>query len=250
MQGISEMKEWQKQQSRTTAVLGADIQSIKATVRNESDQIITAIRKGIAETETSSSAHFENVGHRNEEVKQDLYSISDRLEGISSMTNEQRTTLQTLISMISGFKLQEHIENRDAHNVTTSNAHPFADDKSEESELPCDTEYDRILSRIINNANKIAIHRYSKDTQLIIEDMGRLLDLVMQRFGTTTPTRDDLARKRKAVCDYHYAELETEVQSMELMSRAKRVLNCTQRAQFSNPGPATHSICSSWADDD
>ena len=246
MQGIAELKEWRQQfkkaateQYRKTADLRMNLQAVRATVIDESDQVKTEIRKRTSDAKTSSSAHAEEFARRNEEVMQELHSISDRLEGASSMTSEQLTTVQTLVSMLEGIQLGERIRYQDTHNDTTSNAYPIADGKSDDFDMANDPEYEAILARISDFANRIATHKYSRDAQLIIKDIGRLLGLVMQQSGAKIPDRDDLPRKRKTLCDYRYAKLETEVQSMEFLSRAKRVLTSTQRVRLSNPGQTT-----------
>ena len=243
MQGVAELKEWQQQfekaateQYRKTTDLGMNLQAVRATVTDESDQVKTEIRKGTYDAKTSLSAHAEESALRNEEVMQELHSISDRLEGVSSMTSEQLTTVQTLVSMLEGIQLGERIRYQDTHNDTTSKAYPTADGKSDDFDMANDPDYEAIVARINDFANRIATHTYSRDAQLIIEDIGRLLGLVMQQSAAKIPDRDDLPRKRKILCDYHYAELETEVQSMELLSRAKRALTSTQRVQLSNSG--------------
>ena len=219
-----------------------NLQVVRATVMDESDQVKSEIRKGTSDSKTSSSAHAEDVARMNEEVMQETHRISHRLQGVSSMTSEQLTTLQTLVSMIKGIQLGERSRHQHTHDDTTRQAYPTASGKSYDSNMANDPEYDAIVARISDCANRIATHKYSRDAQLIIEDIGRLLGLVMQQSGAKIPDRDDLPRKRKILCDYHYAELETEVQSMEVLSRAKRVLGSAQRVQLSNPGQTTYSM--------
>ena len=79
-------------------------------------------------------------------------------------------------------------------------------------------------------------HKYSKNAQLVIEDTGRLLGLMMQELSATSPNRDDLPRKRKSLCDNDYSELETEVLLLEDLEKTKRVLTASQRVQMFNQG--------------
>ena len=256
IQGIAEIREWQQQfetaateQYNNIADLSTNLNTIRTTIIDRNDQVMTEIQKGISEALTSSSARFKDAGRRNEAVKQELHSISDRLKGISSMTSEQITTLQTLVSMMSGIQLGQRREHPDKHDDITSIAHATANSNSDESDMTHDPEYELIVARINHLANEVAVHKYSRDAQLIIEDVGKLLGLVMQQFSATNPDYDNLPRKRKTLCDYHYTQLETEVQSIEALSRAKRVLTSTQRVQLSNLGQPTYSIASGFADD-
>ena len=253
MRGITEITKQQQQlekftieQYGRTADLGT---KLCATVIDASDQVKAEIKKGISEAKISSAALIEDVGCRIEELKQGLHRNFDRQEGVSNMTSEQLTIMQTLVSMISEIQLGKRTHHQDTRNDITSKAYPTANDTSDESEMINNPQCEVILARISHTANKVATNKRSRDAHSIIEDIGRLLGLVMQQSSATNLDRDDLPRKRKVLSDYHYNKLETEVQSREFLSRAKRVLTADQRVQISSPGQPTYSRYLVRADD-
>ena len=165
-----------------------------------------------------------------------LRSISDRLEAVPSMASEQLSTLQNLIGMMSRMQLEMRSGHQEEQNSVGSQANITDIDCSRVLETVDDPEIERLMRRICHFARTMTIHRHSKNAQMVIEDIGSLLGLVMKRFSATNLSRDELPRKRKILCDYEYSELETEVESMEDLVKAKRVLTASERVRISNQG--------------
>ena len=74
-----------------------------------------------------------------------------------------------------------------------------------------DPEIERLIGRIYHFARTMTIHRHSKNVQLVIEDIGSLLGLVIKQLSATSLSRDKLLEKRKILCDNEYSKLETEM---------------------------------------
>lgn len=200
---------------------------------------MTEVRGGISEATNSASAQIEEARRMNVEVMQELHSISDRMEAVPSMANEQLSTLQSLVGMMSGMQLGMRTGIQSSPRATTDETYSNDNHGNNESQRIHHAEFDEIVARICHSAATMITCSYSKDAQRIIEDIGRLLGLMMQQISATSPSRDDLLRKRKFLCDYDYSELETEVQSREDLAKAKRILTASGRVRIAERGPNT-----------
>ena len=259
IQGIAELKEGQQQYGKVAAVgyekigdLQTDIQCMGAMIDNknhQSDAFMTEIRGGISEATNSAFAQIEEIGRLKAEVMQKLHSISDRLETVPSMANDQVSTLQSLVEMMRDIKLGIRTGAQNQPNTTFDEIDPTGDHRNNDSEPTHDAEIEDndsepthdaeiegMVAQIGHFAGTMPTYRYSKDAQTIIEDIGRLLGLMMQRLSATNPSRDDLPRKRKLLSDYEYSELETEVQSMEDIAKTKRILTASPQVRISDQG--------------
>lgn len=223
--------------------LQTDIQCIGAMIDNKnhqattrSDAFMTEIRGGISEVTNSASAQSEEVRHFKAEVMQKLHSISDQLEAVPSMANDQLLTLQSLVEMMSDIKLGIRTGAQNQPHTTANEAYPPGDHRNNESNPTYDAEVEGMVAKICHFAGTMTTYKYSKDAQTIIEDISRLLGLMMRRISATSPSRADLPRKRKVLSDYQYSELETEVQSMEDLAKAKRILAASLRVRISDQG--------------
>ncbi|KAM0800742.1 hypothetical protein BDR22DRAFT_232300 [Usnea florida] len=92
------------------------------------------------------------------------------------------------------------------------------------------------MRRICQFVRTMTTYRYSKNAQLVIEDIGSLLGLLMKQPSAINLSRDELPKKRKILCDYEYSELETDIQSTEDLAKAKRILAASERVEISNQG--------------
>lgn len=249
--GIAEVKTWQQQFGKAATVgyddIRTDVRHLRDTIDDSSHQatirseaLMTEVRKGMSETTNTSFAQIEEVRRMKAEVAQELHSISDRLKAIPSIASEQLSTLQSLVEMLSRMHLEMRTGDQNSLKKPISEAHVTTNGGSDDTDLSYDSESKEILARICHSANKITTCRYSKEAQSVIEDIGRLLGLVMQHLSATSPSRDDLTRKRKVLCDYHYSELETAVQSMENLEKAKRVVTATHGVRVFNQGRYRH----------
>lgn len=250
IQGIAELKAGQQQYGKLTAVgnenigdLRMDIQCMGAMIDNKnqqattrSDAFMTEIRGGISEVTNSASAQIEEVGRIRADFMQMLHSISDRLEAVPSMANDQLSTLQSLVEMMSDMRLGMRTGAQSPPRHTINKTNPTENHRKNDSEPTYHAEIEGIVARICQFAATMRIYKYSKDAQTIIEDIGRLIGLIMQQLSATNPSRDDLPRKRKVLSDYQYLKLETEVQSMEDLAKAKRILAASQHVRISDQG--------------
>lgn len=251
IQGLAGLQTRQQQFGKALTVgneklveLRADVQSVRAMVNDKGRQAtiqceasMTEVREGIFEATTNSaSAQIEAVERAEAQVMQELHSISDRLDAIPSMASEQLSTLQNLVAMMNSLQIRMVTERQNLPNNRLSEAFPIINDKSNDMEMTYDSAIEEPIARICHFASMITTHKYSKDAQLVIEDIGRLLGMVMQQLSATSPSRDELPRKRKFVGDHQYSEFETAVQSMEDLAKAKRALTSSQRVQISNQG--------------
>ena len=250
IQGIAELKAGQQQYGNAAAIgyekisdLQTDIQCVGARIdgKNQqaatrSDAFMTEIRGSISEVTNSASAQSEADGRWKAEVMQMLHSISDRLEAGPSMANDQISTLQNLVEMMSDMKLGVRTGAQSQSNTTFNETDPTGNHRNNDSEPTHDAEIEGMIAQICHFAGTMPTYRYSKDAQTIIEDIGRLLDLMMQRLSATSPSRDDLPGKRKLLSNYQYSKLEMEVQSMEDLAKAKRILTASPRVRLSDQG--------------
>lgn len=253
IQGIVELKAGQQHFGEAAAVgyekiadIQTEIQHTRAMIddehlqaRTRSEALMTEVRRGISEVTNSAFAQAGETGRMNAEVMQKLHSISDRLEAIPSMANEQLLTLQSLVEMMSGMQLGMHTGVQSLPKAVIDNTYSTEIYGNNELQPTYNAEIEGTVARICHCAGTMTTCRYSKDAQTIIEDIGKLLGLMMQQLSATTPSRDDLPRKRKILCDYHYSDLETEVQSMEDLAKAKRILTASERIRISDQGPYT-----------
>ena len=250
IQGIADIRTEQQQfgeaitiGSERIANIQADVQNLRATVHGRSHQaslqseaFMTDVRSGISEVTNSASGQAEEVGRMNIEIMEKLRSISDRLEAVPSMATEQLSTLQTLVGMISGMQLEMRSERQEEQNTIRNKANLTEIDRSTDLSIAAYPEIEGIMRRIDHFARTMTPHRQSKTAQSVIEDIGRLLGLVMQYSGATSLSRDELPRKCKTLCDYHYSELETAVQTREDLAKAKRILTASERVRISSKG--------------
>ena len=250
IQGIADIQA-EQQQCRENVTIGyeriteiqADVQDLRVTVDDRSHQAIvqseafmTDVRSGISEVATSAFGQVEVVERMNIEVMEKLRSISDRLEAVPSMAIEQLSTLQNLVGMISGIQLETRFGHQEEQNIIRSKANLTDIDRSRDLESVDDPEIERIIRRICHFARTMTTHRHSKNAQLVIEDIGSLLGLLMKQLSATSLSRNELPEKRKSLCDYEYSELETEMQTMEDLAKVKRVLTASERVRINNQG--------------
>lgn len=245
--GITEVKTWQHQFGKAATIgydnIRTDVQDLRDTIDDRShqaasrlDTLITEIREGMSETTNASFTQVEEVRGIGAEVTQQLRGISDRLKAIPSIASERLSTLQSLVEMSSRMHLDIRTVDQNSSTKPISEAHSIVNDRCNDTDRSSDSETKKILARICHFADKMTTCRYSKEAQFILEDTGRLLGLVMQRLSATSPSHDELTRKRKVVCDNHYSELETATQSIEYLEKAKRVLTAAHGVRVSYQG--------------
>ena len=172
------------------------------------------------------------------EVMENFRSISDRLEAEPSMTSEQSSNLQNLVGMLSGVQLETRSGRQEEPECVGSQANFTVIGSTIYLEMINDPEIERMMGKICHfTSTRTRIGAmHSKNAQSLIEDIGRLLGLVMQYSRATSLSRDELPRKRKKLCDYEYSQLETVVQTREDLAKAKRVLTASERVRISNKG--------------
>ena len=250
IQGIAELKAGQQQYGKAAAVgyekignLQTEIQHMGAMIDNKihqaskrSEAFMTEIRGGISEVTNSASAQIEELGRMNATVMQKLHSISDRLEAVPSMADDQLSTLQSLVEMISDLSLGMRTRAQSPPINTINESYPTGNYRTTDPEPTYHAQIEEIVARICQFAGTMRTSKHSKDAQTIIEDIGKLLGLMMQEISATSPSRDDLPRKRKILSDYQYSELKKEVQSREDLAKAKRILTVSQRVRISHQG--------------
>ena len=248
--GIAELKTRQQQFGRAAAIgynniagIRTDIQEIKAIIDDKGHQayvrsaeFMTEVQEGISKATTLSSAQNKNSRRVNAKFFQELHSVCDRLDALPDIGREQLSSLQSLVSMLSDLQLEMRTQRQNSRPSAKMEASLTHHDRCINGETSQNLEVERILARVYHFAGKITTHTYSQGAQSAIEDLGRLLGLVMQQISATSPRRDELPRKRKILCDYHYSNLETEVQSIEDLGKAKRVLTSSDRVRTSSQG--------------
>ena len=248
--GIAELTTRQQQFERAAAIgykniagIRTNVQEIKATIDDKghqayvrSEDFMTKVQEGISKATALSSAQNEDNRRVNAEFIQELHSISDRLDALPDIGREQLLNLQSLVGMFSDLQLEMRTQRQNSPLSTRMEASLTDHDRRNKGETGHNLEIQRILARVSHFAGKITTCRYSQDAQSVIEDLGRLLGLVMQHISAMSPRRDQLQRKRKTLSDYHYSNLETAVQSMENLEKAKRALTSSGRVQMSSQG--------------
>jgi len=250
IQSIAEqLNTWQQQFGRAAAIgyetiggIRTDVQDMNAIIDDKSHQasvrseaFMTEVREGISKATSTSSAQIEENRRMNAEVTQEIHRVCDLLEALPSIASEQLSTLQSLVKMLSEMQLGMRTGDQKSQISTTTEASLTEHDRQNGFEMGPDSETKKIMARLCRFSDKMTACRYSREAQSVIEDIGRLLGLVIY-ISVMSPSRDDLPRKRKTLCDYHYSELERAVQSMENLGKAKRVLTAFQRVQISNQG--------------
>ena len=251
---IAEMNEQQQQFERAAATryeniagIPTDVHSMRAAIDYESrlatvrsEAFLTEVRKGFSNTTAALAAQYKEDTRMNAEVTQELHSISQRLEALPSVGSEQLSSMQTLVQsvaeMLGDMQLEMRTRRQTSPTSMTTEACLTENDRCIDLQMGPNSEINRTMARVCHFAGKISTCRYSKDAQSVIEDLGRLLGLVMQEISATSPRRDELPRKRKTLCDYHYYNLETEVQSIENLGKAKRALTSSDRVRMSSQG--------------
>ena len=249
IQGIADIRIEQQQFGEAITVgyeriadIQADVENLRATIDDRSHQAIlqseTFMTDLKSEIATSASGQVQVVERMHIEVMEKLRSISDRLEAEPSMAREQLSTLQNLIGMISGIQLEMRSERQEEQNSIGSQANFTEIGPTFDLQVIDDPEIQKLMGKICHftSTRTMIGPRHSKNAQSVIEDIGRLLGILMQHSGTTRLSRDDLPRQRKTLCDYHYSELETAVQTMEDVAKAKRVLTASERVQVIDKG--------------
>ena len=252
--GIAEINKQQQQFERAAAIryeniagIPTDVHNMRAAIDHESklatvrsEAFLTEIRKGFSNATTALSAQFKEDTRMNAEVAQELHSISNRLEALPSVGSEQLSSLQSLVQSVTEMLGDMQLEMRTLRQKTPSNMTTEAflaeNDRHMDLQMSPDLEIKKITARLCHLAGKITTCRYSQDAQSVIEDLGRLLGLVMQQISAMSPRRDELPRKRKTLCGYHYSHLETAVQSIENLGKAKRALTSSDRIRTSSQG--------------
>ena len=252
--GIAEINK-QQQQFERAAVIGynhladipTDVHKMRAAIDYESrlaavrsEAFLTEIRKGFSDATTALSAQSKEDLRMNAEVTQELHSISNRLDALPSVGSEQLSSIQSLVQsvaeMLGDMQLNIRTRRQESQNSLTTEACLVENDGRFDLHMSPGSEINRIMARVCLSAGKISTCRYSADAQTVIEDLGRLLGLMMQQISATSLPRDELPRKRKTLCDYHYSNLETAVQSMENLGKAKRALTSSNRVRTSSQG--------------
>lgn len=250
IQGIYELKKEQQHIGEAITVgyeriagLRADFQDMRATLSDNSQQATTRskafmkeVHENISEASDTSFMQLEEMGRVNAEVMRKLHSISDRLEAVPSMANEQLSTMQSLVETLNRMQLKMHAGHQDPQTSTISKLELGSNNMSNESEVTDNSEAGSIMARISYYACTVTTETHSKDAQSIIEDIGRLLGFVTQELRASSPSRDDLPRKRKTLCNHDYSEVETVVQAMEDLVKAKRILTASQSVRIRNQG--------------
>ena len=250
IRGIAELNTRQQQFGRAAAIgydniasIRNDVQEIKAIMDDKgqqayvrSEEFMTEVQEGISKATTLSSAQNEDNRRVNAKFIQELHSVCDRLDALPDIGREQLSSLQSLVGMLTDLQLEMRTQRQNSRPSAKMEASLTHHDRCINGETSRNLEIQRILARVCQFAGKITTHRYSKEAQSVIEDLGRLLGLMMQQINATSPRRDELPRKRKTLCDYHYFNLETEVQSMENLGKAKRVLISSDRVRTSSQG--------------
>ena len=197
---------------------------------------MTKVQEGISKATTLSFAQNEDNRRVNANFIQELHSICDRLDALPGIGREQLSNLQSLVGMFSDLQLEMRTQRQNFPRSTIMEASLTDHDRCNNGETSHSLEIQQILARVCHFAGKITTCRYSQDAQSVIEDLGRLLGLVMQHISAMSPRRDELQRKRKTLSDYHYSNFETAVQSMENLGKAKRALTSSNRLQMSSQG--------------
>ena len=248
--GIAELNTRQQQFGRA-AVIGnnhlagiqTDVQEIKAMIDSKAHQayvqsgdFMSEVQEGLSKATTLASAQNEDNRRLNAKVMEALHNICDRLDALPVIGHEQLSTLQSLVEMFSDLQIEMRTQRQKSQANTIMEASLTDHDKCNHSEKSHDLEIQRFLARVCESAGKVTTPRYSQGAQSVIEDLGRLLGLMMQQLSATTPRRDEMASKRKFLSDYHYSNLETAVQLMENMRKAKRALTSSDRVRLSSQG--------------
>ena len=248
--GIAEINTRQQQFGRAAAsaydnIVGirTDVQEIKAIVDDRdhqasvrSEAFMTEVQRGISKAATLSSVQNEDNRRVNAQFIQELHSISDHLEALPCVSREQLSNLQSLVGMLSNLQLEMRTQHPDSTRSKIMEASLTDHDRCHNWETSNSSEVEQIVARVCHFAGKITNRRYSQSVDSVIEDLGRLLGLVMQQLSATSLRRDELPRKRKTLCDYSYSKLETAVQSMENLGKAKRALTSSDRVRTSSQG--------------
>ena len=254
IQGIAEVITRQQQFERAAAIgykntagIRTDVHDLRAVIdRNShwttvrSDAFVAEVREDISKATTTLSAQIEEDRRINAGVTRELQSISDRLVPLSNVGSEQLSNLQSLLQSLVGMLTDMQLGSRTRRqnwptNVTTK-ACITENGSCNDKKISPDSEIDRIITKICHFADTIGTCSYSKKAQSVIEDIGRLLGFVMQQVSGTTPSRDELPGKRKVLGDYDFSKLETEVESLENLRKAKRALTASERVRISTPG--------------
>ena len=225
------------------AGLRADVQDMSAIVSDQcheaiarSEALMTEAREVITEATNTSFAVSEEIGLMNAEVLRRLDGISDRLKLSPSIASEQLSTLQSLVGMMRGLQLEMYTEDQEQPKTTMTEPYRIDNRRSKNAGTSHDAHIEAILANICHFASKTKASRYSREAQAVIEDVGWLLGVVMQHTRATIPNPVDLRRKRKSLCERHYPEIETAVQTMQNLAKAKRVLTASQQVQIFNHG--------------
>ena len=249
-QNIHELKTGQRQLREAITVgnggiagLRADVQGMSTVISDQcheatarSETFMTEARELITEVTKTSSAVFGEIDLMNAEVLRRLHGISDRLELFPSIASEQLSTLQSLVGMMRGLQLESYTRDQEQPKNTMKELYCIENPRSNDLGTSHDAEIEAILAKICHFAGERKASRYSREAQSVIEDMGWLLGVVMQHTRSTIPNPIELPRKRKTLCERRYFELETAVQTMENLAKAKRVLTASQQVQIFNHG--------------
>lgn len=254
LQGIAEVITKQQQFKRAAAIgyeniagIRRDVHNLRAVINDNSHQAIVRsdafmaeVREDIAQATITLSAQIEEDRRMNAEVMQELQSISDRLVPLSDVGSEQLPNLQSLLQSLSGMLSDMQLEMRTRRQKrptsVTTEACPTENDGCSEMKMSPDSEINRLMTKICHFAGMMKTGSYSKETQSVIEDIGRLLGFVMQQVSGTSPSRGELLSKRKILGEYDFSKLETEVESVENLRKAKRALTAFERIRMSSQG--------------
>ena len=247
IQDIAELRTWQKHFGKAATdgydSIRTDFRNMRAIIDDKSHQatlkseaLITEVREGMSEATSASSAQIQEARRMKVEVTQELHSISDRLKAIPSIASEQLSTLQSLVEMLSHIQLEARTGHQNSLKNTIGEAYSTGSGRCNDPDLSFNSEIKNILARVCHFAETVKTCRYSKEAQSVIEDISKLLGLVMEQLSTMGPSRDELPMKRKGLCDYHYSEVETAVQSVDDLRKAKRALTASKRVRISSQG--------------
>lgn len=169
------------------------------------------VRKGMSKITDALFAQIKELRRMKTEVTQELHRVYKRLKAVPSLASDQLSFFQSLVEMLSFMHLKMRTDDRNSLIKSISEAHLTTNQRYNDTDLSSDSEIKEILVRICRVTDEMTTCRYSKEAQSIIEDIGRLLGLVMQHLSATSPSRNDLTGKRKVLYNYYYSELETAV---------------------------------------
>ena len=174
--------------------------------------------KLLTEARSSATTQIQEVERSRKEVMQKLNGISDHLKVNPSMTREHSSILQDLVEMMSNIQLE----------IGAMRQHLPESTKSEDSQaengrktlhMTYDADIERSIARLCDLAGNTTPQKNSEEAQSVIEDMRKIIGLIMEQIGPATPSRNELLKKRKRLSDYHYSKIKMAVDLKEDLAR-------------------------------